>query len=111
MSARDRLWHLYQHPDSASAFGDALDAYARDLAHQVRGIRSTVPDLKASDAWKRGYDAALLVAADLIDPTNPHILLQADFSTTRHDKYPPDNGVAEHERQRREKRRPEDERS
>jgi hypothetical protein len=36
MSARDRLWHLYQHPDTASAFGDALDDYAHELAEKQR---------------------------------------------------------------------------
>lgn len=34
-----------------------------------------------------------------------HILLHADWSTTRHDEYPPDADVVEHERQRHEKLR------
>jgi hypothetical protein len=66
MSAEDRLWELYQTPDTASAFGDALDDFAHELAEKQR-------------AWaKETYDKDIYVdemtyqrlreQADLIDP-------------------------------------------
>lgn len=61
MSARDRLWELYQFPDSASAFGDALDDYAHELAQKQRNW----------DAEAEGYtdpQMAVYAVADLIDP-------------------------------------------
>jgi hypothetical protein len=68
VSARDKLWELYQTPDTASAFGEALDAYAHELAEKVMALRATVPGLKARQLFKDGYDAALMVAALEIDP-------------------------------------------
>lgn len=47
---------------------DLLDAYAHELAEKVMALRITVPDLKARQLFKDGYDAALMVAALTIDP-------------------------------------------
>lgn len=37
--------------------------HAHELAEKVMALRSTVPDLKARQVFKNGYDAALMVAA------------------------------------------------
>lgn len=58
--ARDRLWALYQTPDTASAFGEALDAYAHELAEKIRSQDPVEAALAGQDAWR--------IAADLIDP-------------------------------------------
>jgi glycogen debranching enzyme len=73
MSARDRLWHLYQYPDSASAFGDALDAFAHELAEQLRAQAQRIDDVHARDTGRHAEDAAVRrrawnSAGDLIDP-------------------------------------------
>lgn len=41
--------------------------------------------------------------SDNTTPEPERLLLNADFSTTRHEEWEPDDGSAEHERQRREK--------
>lgn len=45
LSPRGRLWHLYQYPDTASAFGDALDDYAHELAEQQRQQKTRLVEL------------------------------------------------------------------
>ena len=67
MNARDRLWHLYQHPDTASAFGDALDDFAHELAEKVRAeVGPREPE--AEPEYSYGYNHGMHDAADLIDP-------------------------------------------
>lgn len=44
-----------------------IDAYAHELAEKVMALRAAVPDLKARQLFKDGYDAALIVAALTID--------------------------------------------
>jgi hypothetical protein len=67
MNARDRLWELYQTPDTASAFGDALDDLLREHAHQLaEKIRAE----KGSGSYEPGvyFRAGMDYAADIIDP-------------------------------------------
>lgn len=65
MSAKDRLWELYQTPDSASAFGEALDDFAYELAEKIRAHR---------DHTRGAVQATKVMdfAADLIDPHARH---------------------------------------
>ena len=70
MKARDRLWELYQTPDTASAFGDALDELLREHAHELaekirkQTARGNLIRPEFAQAWEQG----LHVGADLIDP-------------------------------------------
>lgn len=74
MSAREELfeamtgggWSLA--PGEAESANRLIDAFAHELAEQVLALRSTVPDLKARQLFRDGYDAALMVAAATIDP-------------------------------------------
>lgn len=67
MSARDRLWYLYQHPGSALDFEDALADYAHELAERIRQAQydENGPAMKWN--W---WDSATIPSscADLIDP-------------------------------------------
>lgn len=67
MKARDRLWELYQTPDTASAFGDALDDLLREHAHELaEKIRAE----KGTTSLESGHHffSGMGYAADLIDP-------------------------------------------
>jgi hypothetical protein len=55
-------------PDRSERASALLDAYAHELAEKVLALRGSVPDLKARQLFKDGYDAALMVAALTIDP-------------------------------------------
>ncbi|MFI8351305.1 hypothetical protein [Streptomyces sp. NPDC085596] len=66
-AARDRLWELCQTPDTASAFGDALDDLLREhaqmLARRIRAERGST-SLESGHHFFNGMD----YAAGLIDP-------------------------------------------
>lgn len=67
MGARERLWELYQTPEGALDFDEALDAYAHELAEKIRNADGpAATGLLVGGFWwdERDRDHA----ADLIDP-------------------------------------------
>jgi hypothetical protein len=53
----------YSHESAEQLVQEALDEHAHELAEKVLALRANIPDYAASAAWKRGYEAALTMAA------------------------------------------------
>jgi len=70
VNAREKLFHVASGdmPVTGDEVNEAIDAYAHELAEKILSLRDTVPDLRARQAFKDGYDGALLVAAYTIAP-------------------------------------------
>jgi hypothetical protein len=69
VSAREALiWRCTQAGLSEHWATRQVDNFAHELAEKIMALRANVPDLKARQLFRDGYDAALMVAALEIDP-------------------------------------------
>lgn len=68
VSAREELFNELRQWMHEGEARELINAYAHELAEKVMALRANVPDLKARQLFKDGYDAALMVAALEIDP-------------------------------------------
>jgi hypothetical protein len=68
MAARAAIHRLFESGRTSYRLDAYLDAFAHELAEKILALRAAVPDLKARELFKNGYDAALMVAAFEIDP-------------------------------------------